>query len=158
MGWVKWLKGLAGNGQAGAGPGRARPPGTARAGRRPGEAYASEWVKVLEDNAPARDTMNTYTWELQPDEETGALRRPPPAAARATAPAPRERQAAPDGRTDQVDPFDTYTWELHETDSRDDPWGLKRDAPKPPPKRRDGVNPYDTGIFDASWTGKFDKR
>lgn len=152
MGWVKWLKGLTEKGQADARPGRARPPATARSGRQQGGAYASEWVKVLEDNGPAHDSMSTYTWELHPDEVTGAIGRAPPAAARAVPPAPRD---PPSG---QPDPFDTYTWELHETDSRDDPWGLKRDAPKPPPKRRDGVNPYDTGVFDASWSGKFDKR
>lgn len=90
MGWVKWLKGLAEKGQADARPGRARPPAMARSGRQQGGAYASEWVKVLEDNGPAHDSMSTYTWELHPDEVTGAIGRAPPAAARAVPPAPRD--------------------------------------------------------------------
>jgi len=144
MGWVKWFKSRVEKPAATTGARVASQPAPRRA-RRGGEAYASEWVKVLEDNDPARRSADTYTWELQAGN---------PAAS--AAPASRARreakpQAAPDA-------FDTYTWELHETDSPDDPWGLERDAAKPPPSYRDGINPYDTGVFDASWTGKFDRR
>ena len=153
MGWVNWLKGFSARElPEPAAVVRPRAAGAQRQGRRPGDAFAKEWVKVLEDSDPAREAASTYAWELQPDADTGSHRR-------AAQPTP---QAAARGRGDprsgQADPFDTYTWELHETDSADDPWGLKKDAPRPPPTPRDGINPYDTGVFDASWTGKFDNR
>jgi hypothetical protein len=147
MSWVRWLKGLAErlpdgddeSPEAARGTAQVRPP------RKGGEAYAKEWVKVLEETGPDRDPFSTYTWDLQP----GA---PPVPAAAPRPPGPKPPGASP------ADPVDTYTWELHETDSREDPWGLKAEAPAERPVKKDGVNPYDTGLFEASWTGRFDKR
>ena len=143
MSLVEWLKGLAER-RPGAGErdGPAKTRGSAKVARprKGGEAYAKEWVKVLEESTPNRDPFNTYTWELKPD-ATGAA---PP------------REAKPAKKP--TDPFDTYTWELHERDSAEDPWGLSEAAPPPKPEQKDGVNPYDTGVFDATWTGRFDKR
>ncbi len=152
MSLVDWLKGLTerpeGEGAGAASPKtggrvRTRPP---RAGR---ESYAKEWVKVLEENAADHDPFNTYTWELKPDEATGAIT---PQTAK-----PAVKLAAKTAKQ-QPDVFDTYTWELQEGDTPDDPWGLKKDPPPEKPIRKDGVNPYDTGVFDATWTGRFDKR
>ncbi len=154
MGWVKWLKGFSGT-ETPVGTTRMPPPqatGAMRRGRKPGEAYAKEWVKVLEDANPGRDAANTYTWELQPGEQAGRQHAPADTRSRAGGRVPR------DARPAQADAFDTHAWELHETDSREDPWGLQKDAPKPPPTFTDGVNPYDTGVFNARWNGKFDNR
>lgn len=150
MGWVNWLKGLAGSDAAPAARPATRAAAAPRRGPRGGEAYAREWVKVLEEARPGeRDPNATYTWELNAGE-------PPPVAAapaRPAGPAPKGRA----GRADNV--YDTYTWEIQETDDREDPWGLKRDEPPKPEPKRDGVNPYDTGIFDpGQWTGRFDQR
>jgi hypothetical protein len=148
MGWVNWLKGLAERpGDAADDKPARRAAAGPRRGRKGGEAYAREWVKVLEDSTPGRDPNGTYTWELHAEDA-------PPA----EPPQPASRAPVAKGRGQKADdPFDTYTWEVQETDDRDDPWGLKRDEP-PKKVQRDGVNPYDTGIFDASWTGRFDKR
>lgn len=148
MGWVNWLKGLADRQEADAdGKAAPRQPAAPRRGHKGGAAYAKEWVKVLEDTAPGRDPNGTWTWELHPEAEQAARED-------RVAPAAKGRGAKPD------DPFDTYTWEVQETDDRNDPWGLKREDPpqKPQKQRRDGINPYDTGVFDASWTGRFDQR
>ncbi len=144
MSWVEWLKGLTERlpGTEGESTATAtRAPVRVRSPRKGGDAYAKEWVKVLEETGPDRDPANTYTWELNTD------------ATRPAAPAKKpSKPAAPD-------PADTYTWELQEGDSPDDPWGLNQD---PPPQqqvsKKDGVNPYDTGVFDATWTGRFDQR
>ena len=59
------------------------------------------------------------------------------------------------------EPYDTFTWELQEGDTPDDPWGLqkKKDAASTQSrKQQEGGNPYDTGVFNASWTGRFDRR
>ena len=146
MSLVDWLKGLterpSGEGEERVSaktsrPARARPP------HKGGESYAKEWVKVLEESAPDRDPFNTYTWELKPGEVTGSV----------TPQSPKAKPGKP-----EADPFDTYTWELQEGDSPDDPWGLKKDPAAEKPAKKDGVNPYDTGVFDASWTGRFDQR
>ena len=142
MSLVEWLKGLTERAPGGAGdaPARARGAARVRGPRKGGYAYASEWVKVLEESGPDRDPFNTYTWELKPD---------------ATGPVP---PAPKPGKKPPTEPFDTYTWELQEGDSRDDPWGLKKDPALAKPAQKDGVNPYDTGVFDANWTGRFDER
>ncbi len=144
MSWVEWLKGLAERrpGAADAAeeprkPARVRPP------RKGGDAYAKQWVRVLEDTAQGGDPSNTYTWELNAASETGRSRRPA---------APKKASSA------KTDPFDTYNWELQEGDSPDDPWGLNKTAPPQAVTKKDGVNPYDTGVFDATWTGRFDQR
>ena len=151
MSWVQWLKDLADRRAEGADD--ASPPtatGSVRRPRKGGDAYAKEWVKVLEEAGPGHDPFSTYTWELHPDGSTPTPTSPagngPVAPPRATAPSPY--------------PFDTYTWELQESESREDPWGLKRDDPAPekPQRTGDGVNPYDTGVFVAGWTGRFDQR
>ena len=148
MSLVDWLKGLtdrAPGADHSGGSAKPRGPAKARRPRKGGEAYAKEWVKVLEESGPDRDPFNTYTWELKPD-ATGAV---PP---RQPKPGKQPAKAQP------TDPFDTYTWELHERDSAEDPWGLKEAAPVEKTEQKDGVNPYDTGVFDASWTGRFDQR
>ena len=146
MSLVEWLKGLTER-MPGAGEARREDPwpGQVRAPRKGGEAYAKEWVKVLEESAPNRDPFNTYTWELKPEATRGA----PPAA--------RSRSAGKTGAT----PIPSIPIPGSSTSATraEDPWGLKRErraAPKP--EQKDGVNPYDTGVFDASWTGRFDKR
>lgn len=145
MSWVEWLKGLAerlpgaDSGADSGSPGQVRPP------RKGGDAYARQWVRVLEDSAPPVDPASTYTWELHTESATGRGRRP----------AAQGQSASPPAK---ADPFDTYTWELQEGDSPEDPWGLNKTAPPQAVTRKDGVNPYDTGIFDASWTGRFDQR
>lgn len=148
MSLVDWLKGLTDRlPGADDGDAPAKPSGAVKV-RRPrkgGEAYAKEWVKVLEESGPDRDPFNTYTWELKPD-ATGAV---PP------------RQPKPGKRAAKAQPtnsFNTYGRELHERDSAEDPWGLSEAAPAEKTEQKDGVNPYDTGVFDASWTGRFDQR
>ncbi len=144
MSWVEWLKEWADRrpGRSAGAPARPTPASRARQG---GEAYAQEWVKVLEHNGPERNAFDTYTWELDAD-----------ATAAQQAAAPPARKAANQPPTD---PFDTFTWEVPETDSRDDPWGLKKQAAEAAkPTKKDGINPYDTGVFEAGWTGRFDKR
>jgi hypothetical protein len=143
MSWVEWIKGLAERRSA---PANAtatathRLPTSVRRPRKGGQAYAREWVKVLEDNTAERDPASTYTWELGSEPA-----RPRPRAAGTEAPASPE--------------FDTYSWELQEGSSPDDPWGLKEEnKPVHPTSPKDGINPYDTGVFDATWTGKFDRR
>jgi hypothetical protein len=147
MSLVDWLKGLTER-PSGAGgettPAKPRRPAKARPAHK-GEAYAKEWVKVLEESEPGRDAYNTYTWELKPD-ATGAATSAPANAD------PESKPAKPAGN----EPYDTYTWELQEGNTAEDPWGLKKDPQKS--KQPDGVNPYDTGVFDASWTGRFDQR
>jgi hypothetical protein len=144
MGWVKWLRDWSAApaktpGQPG-GKAAARP----RSRRKAGDAYAKEWVRVLEDSGAASDPDATDTWELQ----TGM-----PRPAGNAAGAPVRRSSAP------TEPYDTFTWELQEGDSPDDPWGLqKHEAEAARAKSSAGINPYDTGVFDASWTGRFDKR
>lgn len=149
MSWVEWLKGMAERLPGGdGGDDRApRAPVKVRGPRKGGEAYAREWVKVLEETAPDRDPSSTYTWELNAEAgKTGSGR---------AAPQRKGAQPAP-----AQDPFDTYTWELQESDSPEDPWGLKKTGETPAPKvsKQGGVNPYDTGVFDATWTGRFDQR
>jgi len=137
MSWVDWLRGLAGR----------RAPAPVAPLQRPrkgGPAYAKEWVKVLEDNARNDDPASTRTWELQPD--PGML--PPPKRKPARPPA---RPAPP------VNPEDSLSWESPENESADDPWGLKQPAQKKAPVRK-GVNPYDTGVFNPDWSGRFDRR
>ncbi len=147
MSWVKWLKGFAqarsGRADYSAAPHTAARP---RSSRKGGEAYAREWVKVLESTDADRDPNSTYTWELQ-TEDPAALARVP-----ATGSSRKPAGGAP------TEPFDTFTWELQETDSRDDPWGLKQDHDAVKVKKEDGKNPYDSGVFNASWTGRFDQR
>ena len=145
MSLVEWLKGLTErrDGDAGDAPAKTHAQARPRRARKGGEAYAKEWVKVLEENGSARDEFNTYTWELKPDGRGTA--------SAGTKPGRKTEQPA-------TDPFDTYTWELQETDSKDDPWGLNKDPAPAKPAQKDGVNPYDTGVFDASWTGRFDQR
>jgi len=144
MSWVKWLKGEK-PGQEAQTP-DASTAGATRASRQRGrrEAYAREWVKVLEDSGPNRDPNGTWTWELHTDQL------PKPASEGAGEPA-RRTTAQP------AEPYDTFTWELQEGESSDDPWGLHKPA-EAAPKKRDGMNPYDTGLFNASWSGRFDKR
>ena len=123
-------------------------PGGAPA-RKGGEAYAKEWVNVLEESAPDHDPFNTYTWELKP--EAAAVQ---PDAADAAAPG-SARTAPPD------DPFDSFTWEAPGNRFARRSLGPEaRDAEEAAegPAKKDGVNPYDTGVFDASWTGRFDQR
>jgi hypothetical protein len=140
MGWVKWLTGKSAAEPA-AKP--VPPPKPAARPRKGGEAYAGEWVKVLEESAAERDPGGTYTWELQTD----GLPQPASEAGR-----PR-RKPAP------TEPYDTFTWELQEGDTPEDPWGLqKKEAEAATAKKQEGINPYDTGVFDASWTGRFDRR
>ncbi|MCK6371739.1 MAG: hypothetical protein L6Q83_10540 [Gammaproteobacteria bacterium] len=142
MSWAEWLKGLTER-RPGKRAGEPEPVRT-RVARKGGEAYAREWVKVLEDTAPGSDPTNTYTWELD-TKAAASRRRPPPPGKKAPA--------------KEADPFDTYEWELHEQDSPEDPWGLKKSSPAPEQRPRDGgINPYDTGVFDATWTGRFDQR
>jgi hypothetical protein len=148
MSWVEWLKGLAerlpgADGEATAGVTRA--PVRVRKPRKGGDAYAKEWVKVLEETGPDRDPANTYTWELHTDKTKPAAR----GVSTLTKPA---KPAQP------ADPFDTYTWELQEGDSAEDPWGLNKAPPTENHSKKNGVNPYDTGVFDATWTGRFDQR
>ena len=153
MSWVKWLKDKSGLRTAD----EKKSARTAPAGRRPrkgGDAYAKEWLKVLEDTDPAIDPYGTYSWELKPD-ATGATparpgRKPKSNSKPAAKPA---RKPAPN------DEFDTYSWELQQTSSREDPWGLGKDAPQSGGDQPGaGGNPYDTGIFKATWTGRFDQR
>jgi hypothetical protein len=149
MSWVEWLKGIAERlpGADGGDDHAPRAPVKVRSPRKGGEAYAREWVKVLEETGPNRDPSNTYTWELNTDPgKTGSGRAVPPG---------KPAQPAP-----VQDPFDTYTWELQESDSPEDPWGLKNGEEAPARKvgKQSGVNPYDTGVFDATWTGRFDQR
>jgi hypothetical protein len=140
MSWVKWLKGKS-VGQTPAADKPVVPRTAAPARRKGGEAYAKEWVKVLEETGPERDPGSTYTWELQPEKAQGGSK-------------PASRPGAK-----PTEPYDTYTWELQEGDSPDDPWGLqKKEAEATAARKKDGVNPYDTGVFDASWTGRFDQR
>jgi hypothetical protein len=138
---------LPGGGEAG--QSRCKPE--VRTPRRGGDAYAREWVKVLEETGPGRDPNSTYTWELEP-EATGQMR--PPKSKRP----PASRHPAKERPKPAVDPYDTYTFDLQEGDSPDDPWGLNKDQPPATSTRKDGVNPYDTGVFDTTWTGRFDQR
>lgn len=149
MSWVKWFKARTGKPETPTPGGQQRIMVTgskAQPKRRRKGAYAREWVRILEDNDPARRSSDTWSWALEDPgaTATGQIRRP----------SMEDLQAAVEKAADA----DTFAWELHETDSADDPWGLERDAPKPPPTYHDGVNPYDTGVFDATWTGKFDRR
>ena len=144
MSLVDWLKGLTDRPEEGVDDGaKAQRPAGARPQRKGGEAYAKEWVKVLEEAGPGHDPFNTYTWELGAEAPAGA-------------PAPQgESKPRPNA---SAEPGDTYTWELQEGPA-DDPWGLKKEeAPEKPTKKSEGVNPYDTGVFDATWTGRFDQR
>ncbi len=145
MSWVDWFKALADRRPGGATAAAAKAP-SRRTPRKGGDAYAKEWVNVLEESAPDHDPFNTYTWDLNPDATAVNPRVEAPAAKRANGP--------------PTDPFDSFTWEVPETDSRDDPWGLKKDAAEAAKAavRKDGINPYDTGVFEASWTGRFDQR
>lgn len=141
MSWVKWLKGDRPE-QKGQMP-EASPAGAARAPRRRGrrDAYAREWVKVLEDTGSNRDPNATWGWELQAEGLPQGASSPGEPGRRTLRPA---------------EPYDTFTWELQQGESADDPWGLRQPA-EAAPKKRDGVNPYDTGMY-ASWSGRFDKR
>lgn len=147
MSWVKWLKGKT-DGAANATDDTAAPRTGAppRRSRKGGDAYAKEWVKVLEEASPERDPSSTYTWELQAEGP------PQPVSPAAAAPT-RKRSAS-------QEPYDTYTWELQEGESPEDPWGLQKKEAEAveAKKKRDGINPYDTGVFNASWTGRFDQR
>ena len=145
MSWVEWLKGLAERHTEAENPADTGRQVRVRSPRKGGESYAKEWVRVLEDTSPGRDPTNTYTWELNAEAEAAKTRR-----------ASRAKQAA--SPPDKADPFDTYSWELQEGDSPDDPWGLNKDAPPQTVSKKDGINPYDTGVFDATWTGRFDQR
>jgi hypothetical protein len=107
--------------------------------RRPAEAYAGEWVRVLEEASPERNPFNTYTWELDTDSGT-----PRPSAGPQPAKAPG------------ANPDDTYTWELQEGPPPEgpppeaDPWGL---AESQKTRTGAGVNPYDTGVFQRTGWG-----
>ena len=152
MGWVRWLKALADRLPDDDAPASPRPAaGRRKAGGqrgKGGEAYAREWTKVLEDTSPeGRDPQGTYTWELQADDSPGVPRPAPP---------PRKAQRGP-----PTNAYDSFTWEPTEGENPEDPWGLNAKKTEAEPKRpvgTDGVNPYDTGVFNASWTGRFDQR
>jgi hypothetical protein len=155
MSWVEWLKEVAERlpGGAAGKPEAPRPAPRVRVPRKGGESYAREWVRVLEDADPRQDPANTYTWELHPDKS--AQGRAHPASRLASRTAARSGGSTPDPKADA---FDTYTWELHETESPEDPWGMNQAAPPTRPSRTEGVNPYDTGAFDTTWRGRFDRR
>jgi hypothetical protein len=143
MGWVRWLKDMVErlpDDEPRSPPVRQPQPRRGKGG----DAYAKEWVKVLDDASTRRDPNATYTWELHPEAD-----QPPATGA--------DAGARPTRGKGKRDPFDTYTWEVTETDSVEDPWGLKTEQPKPQ-ETGDGVNPYDTGVFNAGWTGRFDRR
>lgn len=150
MSWLKWLKmGLSEQASASAKAGAASTQRVmARTGRarKSGEAYSKEWVKVLEDNDQQRDPADTYTWELHEE---------------ATQIQPKRSGKAPDQppRSAAADPDATRTMELQlGGDSGEDPWGVQKGKAGMVATRKDGVNPYDTGLFDATWTGRFDQR
>ena len=153
MSWVQWLKQVAERLPGNAAASAAAPRGKTRvrAPRRGGEAYAREWVKVLEDTGYGDDPDSTYAWELQADQvparnDSAAASTPPPQAKKRAAPNP------------VADAFDTYSWDLQSGESSADPWGLSQTAPPKPVTRAQGVNPYDTGVFNESWRGRFDER
>lgn len=144
MSWVKWLKGKPEDKPAATG---AHSGAGNRRARRGGEAYSNEWVKVLEETAPDRDPNGTYTWELHPEAD-----RPKAPAGIAS--------GQPKSKSKPKEPFDTFTWELQENESAEDPWGLQQQETQAQAKKdADGVNPYDTGVFQRGWgTGRFDRR
>lgn len=150
MSWLKWLQkmGLSEPAPAPAGAGAAS---TQRAmvrtsrSRRSGEAYSKEWVKVLEDNDQQPDPDDTYTWELYEEATQIQPGRPDRIPTRS--------------RPAVADPDATRTMELQPGgDADEDPWGVKKGKPGIIAASKDGVNPYDTGLFDATWTGRFDQR
>ena len=65
---------------------------------------------------------------------------------------PRSAKAPPQ------DPYDSFTWEVPDATSPEDPWGLQQPDPPQRAAQPRGGNPYDTGVFNASWTGRFDER
>ncbi len=151
MGWVRWLKALADRLPDDDAPAANGPPGVRRPGaRKGGESYAKAWTRVLDDNRTEKpDPQSTYTWELQTDDSPGR-------------PRPAPKAGAP-ARGQPTNDYDTFAWEPTEGDAAD-PWGLKAKA-EAEPKRpaagsgpANGNNPYDTGVFNASWTGRFDQR
>jgi hypothetical protein len=138
MSWIEWLREFAERGSHDKSPPQTRLP------RSRSNTYSHEWVKRLEDNGRDIDPADTYVWELGRD-NTPAAQNPIPVDKVVPS-----RRSPPGAGTPGGMPAD------HKT--TDDPWGLKGDQPARRMSKEQGFNPYDTGVFDPSWTGDFDQR
>jgi hypothetical protein len=78
----------------------------------------------------------------------GARGTPPPAPTPAPTKGPRSSQQALSGYGNN--PYDTYTWELHEAPDAERALKRTNDVGRKP-KSGDKTNPYDTGAFRGGW-------